>query len=522
MMVTVSDTILNDLTRFASEQQRRFDSTTLPSERRERGHYGTPAAIADFMGAMFSNIPGGTVRILDPGAGVGILAAAVCQRVLREKLGRLLEIELWENDPKLITHLRKTMDYCRKTLAVFGHRLDYTICIDDFILANARPALFKDGPKPSFHLAILNPPYFKLRKESPQAIAMEHVVHGQPNIYALFMAIATDLLLPAGELVAITPRSYFNGSYFKKFRRWFFDRMMARHIHMFESRTAAFRDDDVLQENVILLAEKSARPNDVILTSNIGRNLNEFKKCVTEYNRVIDNSSGDQIVRVTIGELEHEIVAALDTLPCRFRDLGLDISTGPVVTFRSTEFLRNEKSKHTAPLLWMHNVRPFVVRFPPKNGKPSHITVCDESMRILLPAKRYVLLKRFTAKEEDRRLVAGIMQANESYSKWVGLENHLNYVYRKDAELTQAEAFGIAAYFNSALVDRYFRAISGNTQVNATEIRAMPMPDMQTLTGIGKEVEKATDRSLQTIERVVGLALGLPNQLIEQLCEAPQ
>jgi len=291
---------------------------------------------------------------------------------------------------------------------------------------------------------------------------------------------------------------------------------------MFESRTAAFRDDDVLQENVILLAEKSARPNDVILTSNIGRNLNEFKKCVTEYNRVIDNSSGDQIVRVTIGELEHEIVAALDTLPCRFRDLGLDISTGPVVTFRSTEFLRNEKSKHTAPLLWMHNVRPFVVRFPPKNGKPSHITVCDESMRILLPAKRYVLLKRFTAKEEDRRLVAGIMQANESYSKWVGLENHLNYVYRKDAELTQAEAFGIAAYFNSALVDRYFRAISGNTQVNATEIRAMPMPDMQTLTGIGKEVEKATDRSLQTIERVVGLALGLPNQLIEQLCEAPQ
>jgi len=183
MMVTVSDTILNDLTRFASEQQRRFDSTTLPSERRERGHYGTPAAIADFMGAMFSNIPGGTVRILDPGAGVGILAAAVCQRVLREKLGRLLEIELWENDPKLITHLRKTMDYCRKTLAVFGHRLDYTICIDDFILANARPALFKDGPKPSFHLAILNPPYFKLRKESNgtrSSWSTEHlrVIHG--------------------------------------------------------------------------------------------------------------------------------------------------------------------------------------------------------------------------------------------------------------------------------------------------------------------------------------------------------
>ncbi len=117
------------------------------------------------------------------------------------------------------------MDRCRKSLAELGHQLDYTICIDDFILANAQKCLFKDGPIPSFHLAILNPPYYKVRKESAQAKAMEHVVHGQPNIYAFFMAVAADLLLPGGELVAITPRSYFNGSYFTQFRKWFFERM---------------------------------------------------------------------------------------------------------------------------------------------------------------------------------------------------------------------------------------------------------------------------------------------------------
>src|SRR5690606_38909445 len=114
------------------------------------------------------------------------------------------------------------------------------------------------GSKPSFHLAILNPPYFKLRKESEQAQAMSHVVHGQPNIYALFMAVAADLLKPQGEMVAITPRSYFNGSYFKRFRRWFFDRMSPRQIHIFESRTEAFKDNAVLQENVILHAKKCA------------------------------------------------------------------------------------------------------------------------------------------------------------------------------------------------------------------------------------------------------------------------
>src|SRR5438309_6533633 len=118
----------------------------------------------------------------------------------------------------------------------------------------------------------------------------------------------------------------------------------------------------------------------------------------------------------------------------------------------------------------MHNVRPFMTRFPPRNGKPTHILVSDDSQKLLLPAKRYVLLKRFTAKEERRRLVAGIMEAKDSYSPFVGLENHLNYVCRLDGDLSREEAFGLAAFFNSAVVDRYFRAISGSTQVNAAEI----------------------------------------------------
>ena len=351
---------------------------------------------------------------------------------------------------------------------------------------------------------------------------MEHVVHGQPNVYAFFMAAAAELLLPDGDMVAITPRSYFNGPYFKKFRKWFFDRMTARHIHVFESRREAFNEDDVLQENVILLAKKGGRRTDIALTKSFGRDLRDVQKHLVPYDKTIDNSNGDHIVRVATSQLEHEIVATLDGLPHRLRSLGFEISTGPVVTFRSSEYLRQRASNNTAPLLWMHNVRPFVTRYPPKNGKPTHIEVCEGSMRLLVPAKRYVLLKRFTAKEEKRRLVAGIMESNDSYSEWVGLENHLNYVYRKGSDLTKAEAFGLAAFFNSVLVDRYFRAISGNTQVNATEIRAMPMPNMHILAQIGEEVAAAKDQNLEKIERIVGRTLRLPEKLVKQLCEAAQ
>jgi adenine-specific DNA-methyltransferase len=510
----------DSLTRLAAEQQRQFDATTLPRTRKERGHFGTAPAIADFMAEMFLQIPPGPVRILDPGAGVGTLSAAVCQRVVQQRPSRRLVFELWENDPRLEPRLRATMAACRKALEHAGHEMQFTVQARDFVLDHAEPSLFTEASTASFDLAIMNPPYFKVRKDAASARAMAHVVCGQPNIYAFFMAIAADLLRDGGQMVAITPRSYFNGPYFKRFRKWFFDRMTARQIHVFESRTDAFHEDDVLQENVILLAEKGGKPKDVVLTSSSGRNFQRLDRHVLPYTKIIEDASGDHLVRVATSALEQQIVEVVDNLPHRFRDLPFKISTGPVVTFRSRAFLRHERTDETAPLLWMHNVRPFVTRFPLQNGKPRHILVSDDSQRLLLPAKRYVLLKRFTAKEERRRLVAGIVETKDSYSPLLGLENHLNYVYRPSGELSKEEAFGLAALFNSALVDRYFRAVSGNTQVNAAEIRALPVPRLETIQEIGRAVERRPDRMSASIERVISDILGLPKTLIGELCEA--
>ena len=62
--------------------------------------------------------------------------------------------------------------------------------------------------------------------------AFAEIVHGQPNVYALFMAAAVELLKHGGELIAITPRSFCNGLYFREFRRWLLARMSLRHIHL--------------------------------------------------------------------------------------------------------------------------------------------------------------------------------------------------------------------------------------------------------------------------------------------------
>jgi adenine-specific DNA-methyltransferase len=56
--------------------------------------------------------------------------------------------------------------------------------------------------------------------------------------------------------------------------------------------------------------------------------------------------------------------------------------------------------------------------------------------------------------------------------------------------MTMDEAVGLSALLNSGLTDRYFRISNGNTQVNATELRALPLPPMTVIRAIGEVLAK--------------------------------
>ena len=97
----------------------------------------------------------------------------------------------------------------------------------------------------------------------------------------------------------------------------------------------------------------------------------------------------------------------------------------------------------------------------------------------------------------------------------LALENHINYVYHANRELTQDDIFGIAALFNSAFFDRLFRTISGNTQVNATEIRVVKFPDLERLAAIGKRARRCRALSPETVEHIVLEGLGINGVLAQ-------
>jgi len=508
---------------FSLELQERYENSTSAEYRREQGQVFTPPEIARFMASLLSPIPS-EYHLLDAGAGIGSLTAAVCERLLHLRSPRRLTAHLFENDRQVIPLLRRNLENCRTVLGKAGHWFDYVVQDEDFILAASSGLDGQrtfEGPIPAirFDAAIMNPPYFKVRKDSTYARRMAPIVHGQPNVYAFFMALATRLLKEGGELVAITPRSFCNGLYFRAFRRWLFDRVALDHVHLFESRTDTFKESSVLQESIITKFHRLGAPSPrITVTSSFARDFRGgLARSETPAEDILDDSCGDYVIRIPGGSDDHHIMELVESFSTRFADLGLRISTGPVVLFRATEFLLNDdRGEGSVPLLMPHNVKCFETIWPlAKNGKPQAIKLCGDSLRLLRPVQNYVLLRRFTAKEERRRLCAGCFLRSTQSASHVGIENHLNYVYHADRELSEDETFGVAALFNSTLFDRYFRVISGTTQVNATEIRTMNFPDLKTVTTIGRRAKTDTSQA----DAIVASELGVPRPLQKQLLE---
>jgi adenine-specific DNA-methyltransferase len=410
--------------------------------------------------------------------------------------------------------LRQNLDNCKRVLSEAGQTFNYVLHSEDFILAtshglNGQQLFREDVFATQFDGVIMNPPYFKLRKDSTHAKLMAEIVHGQPNIYAFFMALAARLLKQSGEIVAITPRSFCNGLYFRGFRHWYFGRVALDHIHIFESRTETFKHSNVLQESVITKAHRLGSPSSTIaVTTSFGPDLTSgLQRSEIPAGDIIDNSSGDYVIRIPGGEEDRETMQLVESFPFRFAETGLRISTGPVVLFRAAEYLLADATgKAAVPLLHPHNVKPFATLWPlAKNGKHEAFKCCEDSLRLLVPTKNYVLIKRFSSKEEKRRLTAACLLKADFPFPYVGIENHVNYVYHAERELTEDEVYGIAALFNSAPIDRYFRTISGNTQVNATEIRAMNFPQLKLLSRIGSRAKRNPKEAEALVLKELGL-----------------
>jgi adenine-specific DNA-methyltransferase len=236
-------------------------------------------------------------------------------------------------------------------------------------------------------------------------------------------------------------------------------------------------------------------------------------------NQIVDLHSRTVPVQIPLNKTDDEIVRFVHDWPETLHSLNLEVSTGPVVAFRAEQHLVDEprSREKLVPLLWLQHVQPMNVFWPiPGCTKAQYIRDSDMSRKLLVDNRTYVILRRFTAKEEQRRLTVAPLLRGQLEGDRIGLENHLNYIYQPSGEMTKFLAFGLAALLGSLLLDRWLRVSNGHTQVNAEDLRSLPLPRQQVIETLGRRVAERVIRS-EEIEQIVVEVLRIPKALNEAL-----
>ncbi|HEY3840108.1 MAG TPA: Eco57I restriction-modification methylase domain-containing protein [Bryobacteraceae bacterium] len=441
----------------------------------------TPSTVARFMAALFPPSPLDVCRLLDAGAGVGALSCAFLDRWTSGEGFNFQHVEAhaYEIDPALRSHLEQAF------ASYAGHLpLIPRVSSSDFI-PDAAVRIFQGSGR--YTHAILNPPYKKIHSDSPHRMILRRAGIETVNLYSAFVALALALMEPGGQLVAIIPRSFCNGPYYRPFRDFILSRAAIHHIHLFASRNKAFKDDEVLQENIIIRLERGGKQGPVSVSNSADDRFADLITHEHPFERIVFPDDPERFIHVPTS-LEHSAIELFSGVRFSLDEIGVSTSTGPVVDFRLQDHIQSNPAPGTVPLLYPGHFKGPDTHWPKEGIKRGNaIALNSDTMKWLYPNGFYTVVRRFSAKEERRRIVASVVRPDSfSGASMLGFENHLNVFHHQKHGLPENLAYGLAAFMNTVAVDDYFRRFNGHTQVNATDLRLMKYPSRSTLSAFGE------------------------------------
>jgi adenine-specific DNA-methyltransferase len=250
-----------------------------------------------------------------------------------------------------------------------------------------------------------------------------------------------------------------------------------------------------LQETVIVYGVRQDAQGDRIAASITDSNGKVSSRTVpTE--QIVRPDDPEAIVHIVTDASGDDVAQRMLRLPGTLDSLGLSVSTGRVVDFRARDYLRPEAGPDTVPLIYSAHFHGGVIRWPNDNTrKPNAIVASDATADLLVPSGFYVLTKRFSSKEERRRVVAALYDPRQINADGVGFDNKTNYFHARGAGMDEQLARGLVAFLNSSVVDEYFRLFSGHTQVNAADLRRLPYPAAEELRALAGAVADFADQA---------------------------
>lgn len=470
--------------------------------RTSAGAYYTPPALVerllDLAEAAGFDFTKGTA--IDPACGGGAFLAPVAVRmwrrgkigsaalVLRRIAARLRGIEIdpfaaWMSQTLLEAAL---LPLCHKA----GMRMPEVVTVGD--------ALGHDDMG-EFDLVIGNPPYGRVTLDEVTRRKYARSLFGHANLYGLFTDLALRLCKKSGVIAYVTPTSFLGGQYFKSLRGLLANQAKPVAIDFVSDRDGVF--DDVLQETMLATYRRGEHSSPVCVSSITPHESGTLdREPIGEF-----PVHGEDPWLLPRSSAQACFFRQLQGMPTRLGDLGYAVSTGPLVWNRHKEQLRPRGGKRALPLIWAESITPEGFRFSAE--RRNHVPYIEvyASQPHLRTEKPCVLVQRTTSKEQDRRVVAGVLP-NEFLRTHgaVVVENHLNMIYPTMEPRISLET--LAAVLNSSAVDHAFRCISGSVAVSAYELNALPLPDITVLQDVERLVRGGAES--EAIKRFVEQAYG--------------
>mgnify|MGYP000400963465 CR=1 FL=1 len=457
-----------------SDLSRRASKALSASTKTKYAQYFTEGVIAQAMSKRLT-LSGDTLRIGDHGAGSGVLGATTLVQLMSRHGRGALNLGAYEIDESLYAAFFDSMAIVEQFACDSVSRLPTYTLSGDFTTTDLEVIKKRQN---TLNGAVINPPYQKLNQSTDVAQFMKKHFVSVPNMYALFVVLTIDMLKDGGEMVAILPRSFMSGAYFKLFRRWLRQQGSIDWFHRYKSRSNAFRGDNVLQENILLKFVKGKpQAEQVEVSVSSGP---EDKNCSCMTVKAIEIFSGNECGHMTLPCSLEELNSLTENsaLPLDFDDLGLTVTTGKLEDFRYRDALRYSASDRSLPVVYAQHWTSGEQQLAWSENivKPCYAKATDDITKRTLERGNYVLVKRISANGDSNRChsIALLEDANLPGDEWL-IDNHVQVISSKNG-LSKEQALRIQRHLSSHVVENVLRTKSGTTQLNKDDLRAIRFP----------------------------------------------
>ncbi len=362
-----------------------------------------------------------------------------------------------------------------------------------------------------FDVVVCNPPFRKLNADDAELYRPHYadVMQAQPNLYALFIGLAVRLAKPDGLVGLVTPTSFLSGQYFSSVRTFLLSNVQIAHVGLVPQKANVYLG--VEQETALTVLRTS--PPIPRQTQRPGISIIKHDGQYSKIGRCPLPNSGHSWPLARNRE-DIALLRSVSESTFRLADYGYTPTVGYFVwnrdkrpAYMTLDEVPERRRQHVVPLLWSSDVRQSgSLLFDPHasaHGQHRYVDF-DGSTHPAVKHQSGVLLQRVTSSEQPRRLIGAVLSEAfvKAHGGYVG-ENHVVVLERRDTSIGISPR-QLLRLLETHAVDRYFRCISGSSNVSVFELDQLPLPDparLKTLIGRGTSIESAAEQILFAAKR---------------------